>query len=410
MIIDSSNVIMGSSRKNNSTYLKKTEETTSRKGSKISTTKYSEDVLTISDEAREFLSQGQKKASYFKTNKSMENNNSQFVSRDTLKENEKDTDFEEDSTASALKKTYSLQSAVSKIENKENLKLRTLLELLQALFRNKSKNFLKNVFSDDLSEISDKSKSLESGKSIREINSSSVGQDAISRASNRNIWTVQKRESSFVKEEEVTNFSSTGFVKTSDGRSISFNVNLEMSRSFEQYVEKNTSEEVVLIDPLVINLTSAPANISDQTFFFDIDADGEKDEISTLGKGSGFLALDKNGDGVINDGRELFGALTGNGFSELAQYDDDGNGWIDEADDIFSKLKVWTKDDDGNDILLSLKDADLGAIYLGKASTEFSVNNSETNEQKAQIKSTGVYLKESGGAGTIQQVDFAVKK
>jgi len=410
MIIDSNNVIMSSSRKNNSTYLKRTEETTYRKGSKISTTKYSEDVLTISDEAREFLSQGQKKASYFKTDPNIENDASQFVSRDNSEENKKDTDSEENVMASSLKKTYSLQSAVSKIEDKETLKLRTLLRLLQALFRNKNKNFMKNVFSDELSEISDKTKSLKLDNNIKKINSSSIGQNEVSRTSDRNVWVVEKKESSFIKEEEVTNFSSTGFVKTSDGRSISFNVNLEMSRSFEQYIEKNTSEEVVLIDPLVVNLTSAPANISDQTFFFDIDADGEKDEISMLGKSSGFLALDKNNDGVINDGNELFGALTGNGFSELAQYDDDGNGWIDEADDIFNRLKVWTKDDDGNDVLLSLKDADLGAIYLGKASTEFSVNNSDTNEQKAQIKSTGVYLKESGEAGTIQQVDFAIRK
>ena len=129
-----------------------------------------------------------------------------------------------------------------------------------------------------------------------------------------------------------------------------------------------------------------------------------------LGNGRGFLAFDKNGDGIINDGSELFGALTGDGFSELALYDEDGNGWIDEADSIFSKLRVWTKDENGKDILLSLKEADLGAIYLNRVSTEFSVNNTETNEQNAQVRSTGVYLKESGGAGSIQQIDFAVKK
>ena len=51
------------------------------------------------------------------------------------------------------------------------------------------------------------------------------------------------------------------------------------------------------------NITS----ISDQKFKFDINADGKEDDISFVGKGSGFLALDKNGDGKINDGSELFG-------------------------------------------------------------------------------------------------------
>ena len=35
-------------------------------------------------------------------------------------------------------------------------------------------------------------------------------------------------------------------------------------------------------------------------------------------------------------------------FKDLAEYDEDHNGWIDENDSIFSKLKVWTKDENGN--------------------------------------------------------------
>ena len=60
-----------------------------------------------------------------------------------------------------------------------------------------------------------------------------------------------------------------------------------------------------------------------------------------------FLALDLNGDGRINNGSELFGALSGNGFADLAQYDSDANGWIDENDEIFQRLKVWSGADDG---------------------------------------------------------------
>ena len=42
---------------------------------------------------------------------------------------------------------------------------------------------------------------------------------------------------------------------------------------------------------------------------------------------------------------------TGNGFSELAEYDSDGNGWIDENDEVYDQLKVWVKDENGKDKL-----------------------------------------------------------
>ena len=78
------------------------------------------------------------------------------------------------------------------------------------------------------------------------------------------------------------------------------------------------------------------------------------------------------------------------------------------ADSIFKKLKVWSKDENGKDILISLKKADVGAIYLGNANTEFSVKSGTENQTDAIIRKTGVYLKESGGVGTVQHVDLAV--
>ena len=60
-----------------------------------------------------------------------------------------------------------------------------------------------------------------------------------------------------------------------------------------------------LMDPLVINLSGQNADVSDETFTFDIDSDGKEDNISLLAKNCGFLALDLNGDGKINNGSEL---------------------------------------------------------------------------------------------------------
>ena len=169
-----------------------------------------------------------------------------------------------------------------------------------------------------------------------------------------------------------------------------------------------SEEEYIVTDPLVINLDTDSATVTNQKFLFDIDCDGTDDEISFAGEGSGFLALDRNGDGKVNDGNELFGTKSGDGFKDLSKYDKDKNGWIDENDDVFSRLKVWTKDDNGNDKLIDLKKAGIGALYLGSAGTEFSLNSEAGNKTNGIIRKTGIYLKESGEIGTIQHVDLTL--
>lgn len=225
---------------------------------------------------------------------------------------------------------------------------------------------------------------------------------------NFNIWNQITDTSYHYEEMECTSFASTGTAITADGREITFNVSFTMSRAFKEEYQTSafTQYEQVLTDPLVINLDSNPTTVSDQTFFFDIDCDGKEDELSSLSEGNGFLAYDKNNDGIINDGNELFGTKSGNGFYDLSQYDKDQNGWIDEADDIFRHLKVWTKDKDGNDRLISLKEADVGAIYLGSTSTQFSLKD-QHNNLNALIRSSGIFLKENGQSGCISQIDLA---
>lgn len=222
------------------------------------------------------------------------------------------------------------------------------------------------------------------------------------------VWTVQTVTSSFFSEQEVTEFHSVGKVCTADGREIAFGVSVEMSRSFVQETECYMESSYTLMDPLVINLDHNIADVRDMKFYFDLDGDGEKEEISELGAGSGYLASDNNGDGVVNDGSELFGTKSGDGFADLAVYDSDGNGWIDEADEVFSRLKIWTKDENGDNLLLDLKEANVGAIYLGAAGTQFSLNNQETNATNGVVRKTGIYLKEDGTTGTMQHVDLAL--
>ena len=229
--------------------------------------------------------------------------------------------------------------------------------------------------------------------------------DAVLSLAGANVRTFTYSNQYYYEETETTTFSTQGTVKCADGREINFNLNLNMSRSFKEYYEENYEMvEVSMCDPLVINLNGNIADLSDQTFFFDIDADGEKDKISRLAEGSGYLALDKNGDGTINDGRELFGTTSGDGFADLAGYDEDGNGFIDEGDEIFYKLKIWTMDENGKEKLVPLAAAGVGAIGLQNVSTDFALTN-EANERKGMIRKTGFFLYENGTAGSIQHVD-----
>ena len=208
-------------------------------------------------------------------------------------------------------------------------------------------------------------------------------------------------------EAETTTFQAKGVINTADGKQIDINVSLAMSREFMSQQRIDIKAGQALQDPLVINFDGNATHLTDRNFSFDINSDGRKEQIAFTGSGSGLLALDLNSDGVINNGNELFGASTGNGFAQLAGYDSDGNGWIDENDPVFNRLRVWTKDSAGQDQLSSLADKGVGAIYLGNAATPFSVKDGG-NALLGQVRSTGVFLNENGTAGIVQQIDLAV--
>jgi hypothetical protein len=208
---------------------------------------------------------------------------------------------------------------------------------------------------------------------------------------------------------ETAQFSAAGQVKTADGKTIDINVNLTMSRETLETNDVRIRMQAATKDPLIVNFGGTAAELSNERFSFDLTADGTKDLIPKLMGSSGFLALDKNQDGTINDGTELFGARTGDGFSELAQYDDDKNGWIDENDPVFKQLAVWMNSGTESQKLVGLQEAGIGAIYNGKAATSFHVQNkNDAYENLGVLQSTGIFLKEEGGAGTIQQIDLTV--
>lgn len=301
---------------------------------------------------------------------------------------------------SNLKTADRIQSSSSGAQNNVTMtiRVRTLMFLIQLLANDKNGSLhkLRETVGSDYSSGKNTSEDL-----FRELQGYATG----TTSANTVTSTYQ---STVFSENENTSFRTRGSVVTADGRQLSFGIELEMSRSFtEKYDMSSVEQSISYCDPLVINLNANIAEVSDQKFFFDIDSDGTKDSISQLSKNSGYLALDINQDGIINDGSELFGTKSGNGFKDLAKYDSDGDGWIDEDDEIWSKLLIWSKDEKGNDTLYHLTDKGVGAICLQNISTDFSLNSAETNQVNAKIRNTGIFLYENGTVGTVQHLDLA---
>jgi hypothetical protein len=107
--------------------------------------------------------------------------------------------------------------------------------------------------------------------------------------------------------------------------------------------------------PLIVNLRSNTSNdqltSAQDGVFFDINADGARDHVAWTKPNEpvGFLALDRNANGIIDESSELFGTATTkrdgtralNGFDALADFDDNVDARIDSRDSACDRLLVW---------------------------------------------------------------------
>ncbi|MFT5697455.1 MAG: hypothetical protein ACI8ZB_000303 [Desulforhopalus sp.] len=215
--------------------------------------------------------------------------------------------------------------------------------------------------------------------------------------------------SSIHLEQESIYFQAEGAVQTESGEHISFNMGLQMQRNEVMIQSAGFGNIIHGIDPIILNFDDN-MSLFDQTFFsFDLDGDGSCEELSSLGSGCGFLALDRDGDGLISDGLELFGPATDNGFGELADLDTDGNSWIDENDPIFDKLLVWIGAGGEEEQLVSLKEAGVGAISVLHAGTQFTLKN-QTGDVQGFVKANGLFLMENGEPRSLQEIDLVPGK
>ncbi|NLO37879.1 MAG: hypothetical protein GX115_00100 [Ruminiclostridium sp.] len=289
--------------------------------------------------------------------------------------------------AGNIQETNAADDSLYALSDKDREKLQLITDLIYALTGKRIKFFIP--------------------KDLKRLPTAEYSQNLRPVANQQQGWGISYQFSQTVQEQEHMSFQTRGKIQTEDGREIQLNLKLNMSRSFVSHTNFSFKAGDAAIDPLVINLKGSGASLGSKSYEFDLDADGKKDRIAFTNGGSGFLALDKNKNGVVDNGKELFGPSMGNGFAELALYDMDQNGWIDENDDIYKDLSIWMREDGGEPKLVALGLAGVGAIYLGNVETQFSLKDS-ANNSLGQIRQSGIFLFENGTAGTIQHVDLVI--
>ena len=161
--------------------------------------------------------------------------------------------------------------------------------------------------------------------------------------------------------------------------------------------EDNTGTPVVFdVEGNGFRLTSAAEGVT-----FDLDADGTAEALAwtEAGGDDAWLAFDRNGNGAIDDGTELFGDATPqpaggprNGYRALAVFDDDGNAQVDAADPAWSLLRLW-RDADHDGVsqaweLSTLDSAGIAALGLEVKSEQRRDRYGNVFRYRAAVRTT----------------------
>lgn len=142
-------------------------------------------------------------------------------------------------------------------------------------------------------------------------------------------------------------------------------------------------------DPLVVDVNGNGVELSssENGVKFDIDGDGNREMTAAPVNGDALLALDRNENGAIDDGKELFGDQNGapTGFDELKKYDDNNDNIIDEKDKIYAKLKLVKLYNNKPQEITSLKNAGIVRIDLSKIKESSEKINGSTLTHKSLV-------------------------
>ncbi|MBI2381033.1 MAG: hypothetical protein HYV16_09790 [Gammaproteobacteria bacterium] len=144
-------------------------------------------------------------------------------------------------------------------------------------------------------------------------------------------------------------------------------------------------------DPLALDLDGDGLETTGlaQGRVFDLDGDGQAERVSVASDGDAFLALDRDGNGRIDDGRELFGDQNGaaNGFEELRRFDDNGDGRLDGEDAIYGQLRLLRFGTRGQE-LSGLAEAGIASIDLAYREDASTLASGDLRTQQGSFRFT----------------------
>lgn len=167
------------------------------------------------------------------------------------------------------------------------------------------------------------------------------------------------------------------------------------------------------VPPLVFDLDGDGLEITPfdgSTVQFDMDGDGERDNTGWVGADDGLLALDRNGNGTIDDISEISFVGDNPGAASdlegLRAYDSDGDGYFDAGDTDFGRFMIW-RDANQDGVsqaseLHSLTDLGIKGINLSMTLTDESLNQGDNI-----LYATADYEKTDGTTGTVGDVFFS---
>jgi hypothetical protein len=189
-----------------------------------------------------------------------------------------------------------------------------------------------------------------------------------------------------------------------DGRQTKASLSLRMERQLYQH-QVTRLEIGQRQDPLLVNLDGQGGALSQRRVDFDLRADGQLRAMPTPAAGNALLARDIDGNGRIDDGRELPGAISGDVWRSLRGLDDNQDGLLDASDNAFEQLRLLRYDSDGAQHLLSLASAGIRALSLDAVDSPYSLTAAD-GERLGEILSSGFYLHDDGQLGVAQRIDF----
>ena len=193
--------------------------------------------------------------------------------------------------------------------------------------------------------------------------------------------------------------SFSGQFQMQDGSSVSFAFEFSMQVSWARY----SYTEQPLQDPLIVSLDNKPAQLTDSRTEFDLLSNGSSVQLPQLAAQQFYLAYDRNNDKQVNNGTELFGPQSGKGFTELAEFDENGNGFIDPGDDIWQYLYLWRPQQQ----LLSMTEAKLGAFSVSSAATPMPLLDKQ-QQKTGEIQRSGLAFTDEAKPVLMQQIDLVV--